>query len=161
MDKFDGEEADPCEECDDADIEDSRRIYLRTWVTGLRALLGWPPERTLKWAEKWSDDLRDRRMWFYHRQPEYWMISPLIPEWLMEKFRSDRWEGRDPGDYSYIDLRMRLHHAIMADEHRKFKFTEEYDDRDWAEARHRVRAVLRDFGADLPEMRSNPEQGHS
>lgn len=154
MSKSDEEEANVHEEFDEADVEDSRRIYLRTWVAGLRALLGWPPERTLEWAEKWSDDLRDRSMRFYHDQPEYWMIHTLIPEWLMEKFRSDRRAGRDPGDYSYADLHKRLINAILVDEHREFKFVEEYDDRDWAEARRRVRAVLRDFGADLPEMRS-------
>ncbi|WP_337177238.1 hypothetical protein [Paludisphaera sp.] len=144
-------EADPRGEFDEADVEDSRQIYLRTWAAGFRALLGWPEEKTLEWAERWSDALRDPGMSFYHDQPEKWMTSALIPEWLMEEFRRDWWVNLDPGDHDYAHLRKRLIEAMVADPGQEFKFVEEYDDRDWAEARLRVRAVLQDFGADLPE----------
>ena len=154
MSESDEPRANPSEEFDEAEVEDSRQIYLRTWIAGFRALLGWSPEKTLEWAERWADDLRDRSMRFYHGPPEDWMIDALIPEWLKEKFMRDWWENHDPGDHGYLDLRIRLNRAIMRDEHRPHKFAEEYDDRDWAEAKRRVRAVLRDFGAHLPETPS-------
>src|ERR1700690_1664426 len=48
--------------------ESVKASFLKTWINGFEALLGWPESRTLEWASKWRDafEAKDEGRIFFH-----------------------------------------------------------------------------------------------
>ena len=122
--------------------------YLRIWVDGLKAMLGWSEERTLVWAKKWEKSLDEESQIFYHQSPEGWMARVLIPEALLASLLSGPRGGLD-----VKHLVCRLANAIQADRP-LMNIDENYTDEEWANAKARVQNILKEFGEPLPESRS-------
>jgi hypothetical protein len=125
--------------------EEARNSYIKVWIKGLRAILGWSESHTLGWAEKWNDALDEQAGIFYHSPPEEWMAFEIVPERLKRALRD-----KPAGGKFY---RMK---ELVAEAIRKSappKDVDAYDDQDWAEARRRVEAVLREHGEVINEYR--------
>ncbi len=136
----------------EADYRRWKRDYLRAWTKWLKALLGWPEDRTLEWAKRYSSFLESDDPQtlgcFYHQPAELYIGFLLINELRV---------GPAVGP-ERSSIARRLAFVGM----RGFgptKNVSEYDDDDWAEARERVRAILKDYGADLPPSSGVERQG--
>lgn len=115
---------------------DTAEAYLREWILILGNLLRWPEEKVVSWAEKYhSDDLKGKNGWFDHDFASHYVAHLLVPEEklnrLIEVERS-KFLGK-------IERAIRNFGQNLLD-----------PSYDWAEARKRVNAILKEIGETLP-----------
>jgi hypothetical protein len=106
--------------------------YLVAWEQLLHGLLGWPAERTRRWAQRWIDRFNDGACaHFSHETPMYY-VGPL----LISK------SGRDSLSFGELmQVIWRLEQAIYAG-----RLAPEVDaNYDWNAARERIGRVLAEF----------------
>jgi len=124
----------------------AKRCYLRIWTCGLKMLLGWPEQQTLKWATKWGDSLDEPTRSFYHRSAEYWMAPEIVPERLRAKIL----QGGPGSGHDLQRLEWRLigciYQAIDG------KQVEDYHDSDCRLIAERLDAILGEYGEKLPRI---------
>jgi hypothetical protein len=113
------------------------RIYFRFWRAGLRAVLGWSDDRVGQWTEQWKARLNNEHDSLFNDTPAYLMAPLLIPDQLRRRIRDDE----------HMRLVKKLRDALNEPD----DFPEENVNYDWASAADRVRAILREYGSDLPK----------
>lgn len=120
-------------------VLDNRDHFLKVWSIVLNEMLGWDESRTLKWAERWDDELNGRKAasMFYHDDP-YTRILPLI---VAESVPPDSLRG-----YQDIELQNAVCRAIRSRGSEPIWLTP-YD---WDAARFRVNDLLGQIGGQLP-----------
>ena len=127
-----------------ADYHRWKREYLCIWTKGLKALLGWPEDRTLEWTKRLhpillSDDPQTFKL-FSHFPAELSIGYLLITQLRIGP----------PMGQERASIARRLAFAGIRGFLGTGNNVSEYGDDDWAAARERVRTILRDYGADLP-----------
>ena len=105
------------------------RLYVQTWLNGLRGLLGWPEEQTLKWAEKWENDLNNPDCLLFHEPPAHYILNLLVPESLK----------RDCSGPELVMLKQTLLGVIESTDSFCYYQNPKFD---WNLARERVKAFL-------------------
>ncbi len=120
--------------------------FMKTWIHGFEALLGWPESRTLSWANKWRDqfEAEDEGRIFFHADAEEWMVFELIPETMKKRLAQ-----KEPDLPPLHELYRRFGVAIRGAYPRKD--ADEFGDEDWRDARTRVQTLLNEFGESLPD----------
>lgn len=124
---------------------DTKQCYLRTWALGLKMLLGWTEQQTMKWATKWEDSLDEPTRLFYHRPAEEWMAHELVPEQLKRKILQEGGSGLD-----VLQLEWRLMYCIQ--DTIVGKEVEDYNDSDWRLTAEPLNAILGEYGEKLPRV---------
>lgn len=68
--------------------EEGRR-YVKVWIKALKVMLGWSETKTLKWAEKWEDELTgaDSGL-FFNGTPGSYILNLLIPDSIRDGLSS-------------------------------------------------------------------------
>lgn len=122
-------------------ILDTRDHYLRHWVLLFEELLGWPKERTLKWAQCFDDDLNGRKgfSWFYHEDPYYYALKIVISESIPAEI---------PDFHQRSKLEEDIYNAICSHGSEPI-WLSPYD---WDAARVRVNAIFSKVGGRLPRF---------
>ena len=59
--------------------------YLAVWKRLLNDILGWSEPEVLAWAKKYDNYLKNPEDIFYHEDPQYWVVSALVPTAVNER----------------------------------------------------------------------------
>lgn len=117
-------------------LDQRRQVYFAVWADVLGALLGWPEERVIRWADSaWGYWMRELEDVFYEQPPIYWALPALISEPLKNRLSQ-----------AEIDDLLRRLLSAFDDEH-DLQFA---PGTDWRPYRRKVQRILRRYGEKLP-----------
>ena len=139
-----------------------KEYYLNYWKVCLNKLLGWSEEQILEWARQFDEEMNDYLSMFYHDDPVDYTVPLFVPPQAPWRLSG----GRFP------KLKHKIHEAITRAANLEWKELPRCDEEqyrlfeaiwlaeqkgeilapinfayyDWAAAKERVHAVLREYG---------------
>ena len=123
--------------------------YTTTWHQIVVGWLGWSEERFAAWVVAWESQITDGTHglgnWFYHEDELYYVLDLLVPDELGQRLAKQRTRRmyHDLANPLYDEIKP----AITGRPHHPSWGTEAFD---WAEAKLRMEAVLRQYDVTLP-----------
>jgi hypothetical protein len=117
--------------------------YFEYWAEVLHQLLGWDRRHVMIWALQFESQINDENSLLFHEEPGFYLATLLVPDSIKE--RTTRIET--------IRLAGRLVQSIYlgrADEGSA-------RDYDWEAAKHRLNAILAEYGENLDNVRRQYE----